>query len=103
MILRVIESVKVEHVLTGRHVALYGSRYLSLRCLVEPMLRMVFGFRSQGRYKYGLLRWTVEMLRRDGEKSPRWPWDPRAVSDPRLVAHGAPGALTAGSNAPERR
>jgi hypothetical protein len=73
--------------------------YFGLQCQRCAGLR----FRSQGRYKYGLLRWTVEMLRRDGEKFPRWPWDPRAVSDPRLVAHGAPDALTAGSNAPERR
>jgi hypothetical protein len=69
--------------------------YFGLQCQFCAGLR----FSSQGRYMYSLLRSTVKMLRQAGEKFPRWPWDPRAVSDPRLVAQGAPGALTAGSNA----
>jgi hypothetical protein len=69
--------------------------YFGLQCRRCARLR----YRSQGRYKHALLRWTLEMLRQAGERFPRWPWDPRAVSDPRLVAQGAPGALTAGSNA----
>jgi hypothetical protein len=41
--------------------------YFGLQCQRCAGLR----FRSKGRYKYGLLRWTVEMLRRDGERFPR--------------------------------
>ena len=69
--------------------------YFGLQCQRCAGLR----FRSQGRYSCGVPRWMLEMLRQAGERFPRWPWDPRAVSDPRLVAHGAPGALTTGSNA----
>jgi hypothetical protein len=65
--------------------------YFGLRCQRCAGLR----FRSQGRYMYAVLRWTVEMLHREGERFPRSLWDPRAVSDPRLVAAGAPDAVSA--------
>src|SRR5262249_6619760 len=42
-------------------------------------------FTSQGRYRDVLLSWTVRTMARTGERLPRWPWDPGAVSDPRLV------------------
>jgi hypothetical protein len=50
-------------------------------------------FRSQGRYRYALLRWTAEIMRLTGDKLPRWPWDPHAVSDPRLAATAGLAAL----------
>ena len=69
--------------------------YFGLQCQRCAGLR----FRSQGRYRYGALRWTAELLRLGGERLPRWAWDPQAVSDPRLAATGAPDAQTAGVKA----
>jgi hypothetical protein len=40
-------------------------------------------FKSQGHYRGVVFRWLIS---HSGEKFPRWPWDPRAVSHPRLVA-----------------
>lgn len=59
--------------------------YLGLRCQVCAGLR----FASQGRYITGFERAFFAPLL-EGYRSvvpfPRRPWDPRAVSDPRLVA-----------------
>jgi len=59
--------------------------YLGLRCQVCARLR----FQSQGRYITWLGR-AFFALFLEGHRTvlpfPRRPWDPRAVSDPRLVA-----------------
>ena len=59
--------------------------YLGLRCQVCARLR----FQSQGRYITWLER-AFFALFLEGHRTvlpfPRRPWDPRAVSDPRLVA-----------------
>jgi hypothetical protein len=60
-----------------------------LRCQVCAGLR----FRSQGRHIKTLWRTLVTAFhqgRRTSEPFPRHPWDPRAVSDPRLVAKDSP-------------
>ena len=59
--------------------------HLGLRCQVCAGLR----FTSQGRYRGRGERELVALFyqgRRTSEPRPRRPWDPRAVSDPRLVA-----------------
>ena len=59
--------------------------YLGLRCYVCAGLR----FKSQGRYVRSFIR-AVFAGKFQGHRMvaplPRFPWDPRAVSDPRLVA-----------------
>jgi len=54
-------------------------------------------FTSQGRYRDVLLSWTVRTMAHTGEKLPRWPWDPRAVSDPRLVVLAGLASLSEGA------
>ena len=58
---------------------------LGLHCYVCTWLR----FESQGRYVRNFIRGAFAGLfqgHRMVAPLPRFPWDPRAVSDPRLVA-----------------
>jgi hypothetical protein len=66
------------------------------RCSVCAGLR----FASQGRYRTRLARaifTAVYGTTRVREPLPRHPWDPRAVSDPRIVISEFPGVLIDGS------